>query len=89
MRQEPGTDAEIEKFARAKGATFKVFSKIKVNGKGACDLYKFLRLHSNLDGDTIGWNFGKFVVNRDASAIEYYGPRKDPLEIVDQFRKFL
>jgi glutathione peroxidase len=89
LRQEPGTDEQIEKFVREKGANFKVFSKINVNGKSASDLFKFLRLHSNLDGGKIGWNFGKFVVNRDASAIEYYGPRKDPIEIVEQFRKFL
>ena len=38
------TDAEILEFARSKyGATFPMFSKIEVNGDGACDLYRFLK----------------------------------------------
>jgi glutathione peroxidase len=89
MSQEPGTDQEILAFVRAKGAEFPVFSKTKVNGKQAADLFKYLRLNSNLDGGRIGWNFGKFVVNRDGTKIEYYGPRTDPLEVVQHFKKFL
>lgn len=89
LRQEPGTDQEILAFVRAKGANFSVFSKTKVNGKEACDLFKFVRLNSNLDGGKIGWNFGKFVVSRDGTKIEYYGPRTNPLDIVQHFKKFL
>ena len=41
--QEPGTDAEILEFATSKyGATFPLFSKIEVNGSGACELYHTL-----------------------------------------------
>ena len=87
--QEPGTDQEILQFIRNKRATFEVFSKIDVNGKNASDLYKFLRLNSSLKGNTIGWNFGKFIVNRDASEIKYFVPKKSPKKIVVEMQKFL
>ena len=42
--QEPGTDAEILEFATSKyGVTFPMFSKIEVNGAGACELYQLLK----------------------------------------------
>lgn len=89
MNQEPGTDETINAFVRSKGAEFPVFSKTRVNGKHASDLFKFLRLNSNLDGGRIGWNFGKFVVSKDGKKIEYYGPRTDPLQVVQHIRKYL
>jgi glutathione peroxidase len=89
MRQEPGTDEQIEAFARGFGAKFRIFSKVKVNGKEASDLYKYLRLNSNLKGETIGWNFGKFLVDRNGVIIKYYGTRTNPLEIEPDIIKLL
>lgn len=32
--QEPGSDAEVKKFAQARGAKFPIMSKVDVNGSG-------------------------------------------------------
>lgn len=42
--QEPGTNKEIQKFARLQGATFRVMGKLECeNGKKTHPLFKFLR----------------------------------------------
>jgi glutathione peroxidase len=44
--QEPGTNAEIVKFARSKGAKFPVFAKIDVNGENTHPLYVYLKANA-------------------------------------------
>ena len=47
--QEPGTNQEIEAFARdTYGVTFPMFQKTEVNGANACPVYQFLRMNSEL-----------------------------------------
>jgi len=79
--QEPGSAEEIEKFCRVNyGVTFDMFSKVEVNGDGACDLYKTL---TALDTKPVGpgaisWNFEKFLVNRQGQVVARFGPRTKP-----------
>ena len=89
MKQEPGTESEILEFVRAKGANFEVFAKVDVNGDNASELFKYLRMNSNLQGGSIGWNFGKFLVGRDENSIEYFGPTVMPLDIKEKILKGL
>jgi len=79
-KQEPGTNEDIKKFAASKGATFKIFDKIDVNGKNAHPLYLYLRkeLKGTL-GSLIKWNFTKFLCNRDGKPIKRYSPPSKPL----------
>jgi glutathione peroxidase len=78
--QEPGTDAEILEFATSKyDITFPMFSKIEVNGDGACDLYQWLRGQTG-DAD-IQWNFEKFLIGRDGKVIERMTPMVTPEQI--------
>ena len=75
--QEPGTDAEILEFATSKfGVTFPMFSKIEVNGDGACDLYQWLRAETG--GTDVQWNFEKFLVNRDGGVIARFASTMAP-----------
>jgi glutathione peroxidase len=86
--QEPGTDAEILEFATSKyDATFPMFSKIEVNGDGACELYQWLR--SETGGDDIGWNFEKFLIDRDGKVIERFGPPTAPDDIAPKVAALL
>jgi len=87
--QEPGTDEEIVKFIRDSGALFPVFSKIKVNGPNASELYNYLRTNSELKGGKIGWNFAKFVVNKDATQIVYYGHKVHSIDIAGKLTEML
>lgn len=86
--QEPGTEAEIKKFAQGKyGAKFPLFSKIDVNGPNAHPLYVKLKkegsktLVSALAGNEIKWNFGKFLVQNNA-AVKRFEPTDSPKSTV-------
>lgn len=79
--QEPGTDAEILEFATTNyDVTFPMFSKIEVNGDGACALYQWLRSQqAHEDGtDDVKWNFEKFLVDREGNVIARYAPLVTP-----------
>ena len=85
--QEPGSDAEILEFAQSKyNVNFPMFSKIEVNGDGACDLYKLLKAEkANPDGNPdIGWNFTKFLVGKDGSVVARFEPQVSPEDISGQ-----
>lgn len=44
-QQEPGTDAEIQQFARDRyGVTFPVFGKVDVNGANTAAVYSMLKV---------------------------------------------
>jgi len=86
--QEPGSDAEILEFATSKyGVTFPMFSKIEVNGDGACDLYRWLR--ESTGGADITWNFEKFLVGRDGTVIERFDPMTTPEQIAERLATLL
>ena len=85
--QEPGTDEEILKFAKSKyDCNFQLFSKVEVNGDGACDLYKILKSEkTNPDGNPdIGWNFTKFLVGKDGKVLARFEPMVTPEDIAAQ-----
>jgi glutathione peroxidase len=65
------------------GVTFPMFSKVEVNGDGACDLFKWLTASApKEDGDgTIAWNFTKFLVGRDGSVVKRFEPMTSPEDI--------
>lgn len=81
LSQEPGTADEIREFCRVNyGVSFDLFSKIEVNGDGACDLYKCL---TALDTKPVGpgkisWNFEKFVLGRNGEVVARFAPRTKP-----------
>lgn len=81
LGQEPGTNEEIKQFCSAKyNVTFPMFSKISVKGKDIAPLYKFLtEKESNKEfaGD-IGWNFNKFLVNREGRVVGRFDSRTRP-----------
>jgi len=89
-KQEPGTNAEIEAFARSKGAQFQLFEKIEVNGPHATAAYKWMKSQKK---DTIGagikWNFAKFLIGRDGKVANRYMPTTDPLSIEPAILKLL
>jgi glutathione peroxidase len=79
--QEPGTADEIRKFCTDKyRVSFDLFAKIDVNGDGACPLYKYLTsLDTKPTGKgKIGWNFEKFLINRQGEVAARFAPRTKP-----------
>ena len=86
-RQEPGTPQEIKDFVKKYDVTFKLFSKCDVNGPNAHEVYNYLRRNSSLynsETDKVGeiiWNFGKFLVNKDGSKVQYFPPKVVPADL--------
>ena len=82
--QEPGTNEEILEFARSRyDANFPIFEKVKVKGKEACDLYRYLtsQKESPKGKPDIAWNFTKFLVGGEGEILARYEPRVTPEEI--------
>lgn len=88
--QEPGTNAEIKKFAISKGAQFDLFSKIDVNGVNAHPLYVYLKSRQGgTFGDGIKWNFSKFLVNKYGVPVKRYSPYDEPLSAEESIKEEL
>ena len=89
--QEPGTDEEIVNFVCTRfKAEYPIFSKIDVNGKDAAPLYKFLRSSKGgIFGDSIKWNFSKFLVDKEGHVVDRYAPTTSPSNIEKNIKKLL
>ncbi|KAG4993123.1 hypothetical protein JHK86_029950 [Glycine max] len=89
--QEPGTNEEIVEFACTRfKAEFPIFDKVDVNGDNAAPLYKFLKSSKGgLFGDSIKWNFSKFLVDKDGNVVDRYAPTTSPLSIEKDIKKLL
>ena len=80
-KQEPGSDSEIAEFCKSNyEVSFDMFSKIEVNGDGACDFYKHLTgLDTKPKGSgKVTWNFEKFLIGRDGSVVARFAPNTAP-----------
>jgi len=77
--QEPGSDAEIATFCRSTyGVKFPMFSKIHVKGEQAHPLYQQLTALPEPIGGPVGWNFQKYLVDRNGQVVARYSPRTQP-----------
>ena len=81
--QEPGNAEEIANFCTLTyDVSFPLFDKIDVNGSNADPLYKHLREQKRgLIGDSIKWNFTKFLVDGEGNVVQRYAPTTKPYQI--------
>jgi glutathione peroxidase len=89
--QEPGADDEIKSFCQLNyGVNFPLFSKTEVNGDGAHPVFKFLKSEKGgLLGDSIKWNFTKFLIDKKGKVVERFAPVTAPSAIEPQIEKLL
>jgi glutathione peroxidase len=89
--QDPGDNTEIGAFCQQNyGVTFPMFAKIDVNGDAAHPLFTWLREEKGgILGDSIKWNFTKFLVGRDGTVIKRYGSTTAPAKIAGDIEKAL
>ena len=90
--QEPGTEAEILEFVTSNfDVDFPMFSKIEVNGDGACELYRLLKAAQPGEGDSpeITWNFEKFLVDREGNVVRRFPPMTTPEDIAAVVPEYL
>uniref|UniRef100_A0A182QK16 Glutathione peroxidase n=1 Tax=Anopheles farauti TaxID=69004 RepID=A0A182QK16_9DIPT len=87
--QEPGTNADIKRFAEGRGVRFDMFAKVDVNGDDAHPLWQYLKQRQGGTlVDAIKWNFTKFIVDKNGQPVGRYGPTTSPLEMRQQLEKY-
>jgi glutathione peroxidase len=76
MGQEPGTEADIKEFCTLTyGVKFPMFEKVHVKGDESTPLYRKLAAAT---GEEPGWNFHKYLIDRDGKAVASFGSRTTP-----------
>ncbi len=65
-----------------------MFSKIEVNGDGACELYQMLTsTKPDEEGNSdIAWNFTKFLIDRNGNVLDRFSPMVTPEEIGEKLK---
>ncbi len=78
--QEPGDAKEIANFCSLTyDVTFPVMAKIDVNGTKADPLFSYLKSQKGgLLGNSIKWNFTKFLIGRSGKVLGRYAPTVTP-----------
>lgn len=79
--QEPGADAEIEKFCRLDyGVSFPLFKKSSVLQPGQNAVYRWLTSPSlnGWNGHPPAWNFNKYVVDENGRLTHFFGSAIEP-----------
>ncbi|CDJ68203.1 glutathione/thioredoxin peroxidase, putative [Eimeria necatrix] len=67
-------------------ANFPIFAITEVNGPNANPIFQYCKfntdeLYSKGQLQAIGWNFGKFLLDRNGKVFKYFGPRQSPAEM--------
>jgi len=67
-----------------------MFSKIEVNGDGACELYQWLtsEIPDEEGKHDIAWNFAKFLVDGEGKVVARFSPTVTPEEIGEKLPSF-
>ena len=79
--QEPGADAEIQEFCKARfGVKFPLASKVSVKGDDTAPIYKWLtsKTENGVLDATIAWNFNKFLLDENGKMIAYFPSKVTP-----------
>ncbi|NDV46087.1 glutathione peroxidase [Paludibacter sp. 221] len=89
--QAPDTNDEIQNFCELKyKTTFKLFSKIEVNGKNEEPLYTYLKSQKGgFFNRNIKWNFTKFLVDKDGKVVERFSPATKPEKLESKIQSLL
>jgi glutathione peroxidase len=76
MGQEPGSEEDIQEFCRLTyGVNFPMFEKVHVVGDETTSFYRKLAAAT---GDKPGWNFHKYLIDRDGKVVASFGSRTKP-----------
>lgn len=83
--KEPNKLDAIKEWVTTKfpGAEFPLFDKVNVNGAHAAPLWNYLKAQKGggMLGDSIKWNFAKFLVDKVGNVVGRYGPTTPPSQI--------
>jgi glutathione peroxidase len=91
-KQEPGDAEQIAAFCEQNyRVKFPMFAKIDVNGPEAHPLYRFLKQQKPglLGVGRIGWNFTKFLVDREGRVVRRFKPSTKPEALSEAIEELL
>ena len=89
--QAPGSEDEIHQFCEINyKTTFRLFSKIDVNGKNESPLYTYLKgQKGGFLSKRIKWNFTKFLVDKTGKVVDRFAPTATPESIENKIASIL
>ncbi len=90
MGQEPGSEDQIKEFCTLTyGVKFPMFEKVTVTKGTAVPFYEQLAAASG--GEYPGWNFHKYLIDREGKVVASFGSRVKPddAKLVDAIEKAL
>jgi len=89
--QEPDSAGDIASFCQINyGVSFPMFAKVDVNGPGAHPVFAFLKkAKPGLFGQSIRWNFTKFLIGRDGVPLRRFAPTTEPAKLAPHVEKAL
>lgn len=86
--QEPLEGVEIQKFCQGNyGTSFPLYGKLKVNGKEAHPLFKYLKEETG--GGPVKWNYTKFLVDKNGQVVNRFAPTTAPKKLEKDIEKVL
>ena len=72
------------------GVSFPMHDLVKVNGKNADPLFKYLTENSKgILGSSIKWNFTKFLIDKEGKLVARFSPKDKPESFDHEIRKYL
>lgn len=83
MKQEPGSDKEIEEFCKLNyGVSFQMMSKIHVKGDQMHPVYKWLtdKKLNGYENSKVKWNFQKYFINEKGELVAVFPSSTKPLD---------
>lgn len=91
FKEDPGTNEEIKNFCLLNyGVSFQMFDKIDVNGDNRDPLFSYLIENSpNRQGKDIGWNFEKFLLDKNGEIVKRYLSVKTPKSIENDIKRVI
>ncbi|CCG53061.1 Glutathione peroxidase [Flavobacterium indicum GPTSA100-9 = DSM 17447] len=89
--QEPGDEKSIQEGCLLNyGVSFSMFSKVDVNGSNAHPLFVYLKKKlGSFFGNSIKWNFTKFLINPSGKPLKRFSPITKPETIDNYLSKYL
>lgn len=91
MKQEPETNETMEDVCKINhGVTFQLTEKVDVNGQKEHPVFTYLKnKKGGCLGNSIKWNFTKFLVDKNGNLIERYAPTDKPKKIEKDIKSLL
>lgn len=91
FRQELDNAKDAEQACRMSyGVTFPMHDMVKVKGKDAHPVFQYLTANSKgLLGNSVKWNFTKFLIDKEGNVIGRYAPKDKPESFEEDIAKVL